>query len=475
MLVPAADAPERAAGALWIVADGIGSLGGGDRASQAAIDEIVRAYYGQSGRSGSVVSRLEAALEAANRFVREQSAQIGLSRIGSTAAGVVLEENGVATVFNVGDCRVYHIRGDHIQRVSKDQSVMERQIDAGASEEAVKASRNPMVTAFLGQPIPVQANIAQLRVAPNDVLVICSDGLWSLVEPREILSIVKNNSAAKAVRLLVNLALKRGGNDNITVIVARIGRPPAASKIGWVVPLALAVLFALIGIGAATLLWQAEAAPIAVATATELPTEVPTPTQFPLETPTAPPLALTSAPLFQLVSLTPSNTFTPSITPTDTPTSTNTHTPTNTRTPTNTPSDTPTFTPTPTFTFTPTRTPTRTRTFTPTFTPTFTLTPTNTPTHTPTPTLTPSHTPTPTSTLTPTRTPTRRPIRRTPTPTSPAAIPTEQQSGGGSGELPPPPPPPPPPTDAPPPPPPLPTDTPLPPTDTPPPPPMDTP
>jgi serine/threonine protein phosphatase PrpC len=280
MLVPAADAPERTAGALWIVADGMGGLGGGDRASQAAIDEIVRAYYGQSKYGGSVVSRLEVALEAANRFVREQSAQIGLSRIGSTAAGVVLEENGVATVFNVGDCRVYHVRGDYIQRVSKDQSVMERQIDAGASEEAVRASRNSMVTAFLGQPIPMQANIAQLKVAPNDVLVICSDGLWSLVEPHEILSIVKKNPAAKAVRLLVDLALRRGGNDNITVIVARIGKPPAAGKVGCVVPLALAILFALVGLGAATLFRQAEAAPIAVATATELPTQAPTPTEL---------------------------------------------------------------------------------------------------------------------------------------------------------------------------------------------------
>lgn len=152
MLLPTPNAPERHAGALWVVADGMGGLGGGDHASQAAIDELVRAYYGQSQYGGDTVSRLEVALEAANRFVREQSAQVGLSRIGSTVAGVVLEENGTATIFNVGDCRVYHIRGDTIQRVSKDQSVMERQIDAGASEEVVKASRNSMVTAFLGQP-----------------------------------------------------------------------------------------------------------------------------------------------------------------------------------------------------------------------------------------------------------------------------------------------------------------------------------
>lgn len=466
MLVPPAGTPERSAGALWIVADGMGGLGGGDHASKAAIDELVRAYYGQSKYVGNVVSRLEVALEAANRFVREQSAQVGLSRIGSTAAGVILEEKGIATIFNVGDCRVYLIRGNHIERVSKDQSVMERQLDAGASEEAVKALRNAMVTAFLGQPIPIQANITQLKVAPQDVLVICSDGLWSLVEADEILKIVKKNPAAKAAKQLVDLAIKRGGNDNITVIVARLGKPPAAGFLSWLTPLLLALLVLPLGLGAAAFLRQAEAAPLVVATAIEPFTETPTPTL----TATAPTQVTTDpvvAPLFQSVSLTPSRTFTPSNTPTHTLTSTNTHTPTSTRTFTRTPSNTPTFTSTPTFTFTPTNTPTRTPTPTRTFTPTFTFTPTSTPTPTPTPTLTPSQTFTPTNTLTPTRTSTRRPAMRTPIP-SPSPQPPQPSDGGGSGQPPPPPPPPTPtpPTPTPPtPPPPTPTDPPPPPTD----------
>src|SRR4030095_957449 len=97
-------------GALFIVADGMGGLGGGDVASQYAIDEFVRRYYGTVTTEKEVGARFQIALEAATVKVREQAPRLGLPRIGSTAAGVVLEASGRAMIFNVGDCRVYRIR-----------------------------------------------------------------------------------------------------------------------------------------------------------------------------------------------------------------------------------------------------------------------------------------------------------------------------------------------------------------------------
>ncbi len=213
--------------ALFMVVDGMGGLGGGDVASQYAVDEIFDHYFAESTLEQETAARLRAALQSASNYVSEQAPRLGLARIGATAAGVSLNTAGEVTVFNVGDCRVYRIRGERIERVSRDQSVMERQIESGMStEEAAKETRNSMVTGFLGQPIPLSPEVFQDQAEKNDVYIVCSDGLWSVVDSAEIYKAVQGNPAKVAVKELIKLALKRGGPDNVTAVVVRLGRAP---------------------------------------------------------------------------------------------------------------------------------------------------------------------------------------------------------------------------------------------------------
>jgi PPM family protein phosphatase len=247
MVVPLGNVPDNALGGVFIVADGMGGLGGGDVASRIAVDEMVRRYFAPDNKDTDVKRRFYDALEGANVAVREQAPKLGLQRIGSTCAGMVVREDGEALIFNVGDCRVYRARNGVFERISYDQSIMERQREAGMSEEAIKAARSSVVTAFLGQPIPIQPIMKREKVQNGDVYVICSDGLWSLAEAPEIERIVLRHTAADAARRLVNLALRRGGTDNITVIVLRIGAPPPR---GVLLPLAFLAAAGLLALGA---------------------------------------------------------------------------------------------------------------------------------------------------------------------------------------------------------------------------------
>ncbi|MCC7207380.1 MAG: serine/threonine-protein phosphatase [Anaerolineae bacterium] len=421
MLVPPASAPESKFGALFMVADGMGGLGGGDVASRSAIDEIVHYYYDLRNREPDPAARLQSALESANIHVREQANAVGLPRIGSTAAGVVLTADGEAVVFNVGDCRVYRVRNGQIERLSRDQSVMERQIEAGImTEEAARAMRNSMVTAFLGQPLPIVPYFHRVKVQPGDTFIICSDGLWGLAEADELLRIMRNTPSRTAVRKFVNLALSRGGNDNITAVVVRLGNPPAR-RLSWLLPLlALIVVAAVVGVlvvlsrnreggGSGLLAGGDGGSPTA--------TETPQGSSFTLTPPTgdtllAPALgsptgATTAAATVELIQLVP--TFTPTRGATLTPSATDAPPPSATFTA--------TTGPTPTRPFT--LTPSDTATFTPTFTASWTTTPSRTPSLTLTATITASATPTATFSATPSRTVTTFPsLTRTPTATA---------------------------------------------------------
>ncbi len=418
--IPEQGTPQHAYGALFVVADGMGGMGGGDAASQTAVRVLFEHYYAERSPNISALAALKAALEAANVAVRQKAREMNLPRIGSTAAGVLLLPTGEALIFNVGDARVYRVRQSFIEQLSHDQSVLQHQIDAGViSAEQARQARNVNVTAFLGQSAPLEAVHRKVQVQPGDVFVLCSDGLWDLVTPHEMLRIVDQYPAEQATRRLIELALKRGAPDNVTVLVLRIGaKPPSRSvrKVFAALPILLVALAAVVWFAFAR---NEENSPTAVVTSTQTTTNVaeltntPSPSLATLATGTSQ-LPPTQGALLSIFTDTPSPTsnITATATPTVTATPSRTPSATPSYTPTATASDTPTFSPTPSATIPPSATPSRT--------------PTSRPSATATPTVPPSATPTPSATFTP-RPPTAtlNPNVISPTPTAPpSATPT---------------------------------------------------
>jgi serine/threonine protein phosphatase PrpC len=219
-------------GRLAVVADGMGGYEGGQEASRLAVETVVAVYRDFAGDDPQ--QALIEALQAAHDSIRQYSfAHPALRGMGTTctAAAIVRSGDGVAEYdalyyVHVGDTRLYLIRDGEITRVTRDHSYVGRLVESGmiSAEEAETHPQRNILTAALGTNpdliLDSPGHPEPLR--PEDVLLICSDGLWGQVRDVEILDAVENKSAEQAGRELIELARERGGPDNITVEILRL-------------------------------------------------------------------------------------------------------------------------------------------------------------------------------------------------------------------------------------------------------------
>ena len=219
-------------GRLAVVADGMGGYEGGQEASRLAVETLVAVYRDFGGDDPQ--QALVEALQAAHEQIRQYSfAHPELRGMGTTctAAAIVRVADGRAQhdalyYVHVGDTRLYLIRDGQITRVTRDHSYVGRLVEAGmiSAEQAEHHPQRNILTAALGtNPDLIMDSPGQPEpLRPDDVLVICSDGLWGQVHDAEILALVEDRSAEQAGHELIGLARERGGPDNITVEILRL-------------------------------------------------------------------------------------------------------------------------------------------------------------------------------------------------------------------------------------------------------------
>ena len=167
--------------------------------------------------------RLRVATEIANeRIWNEAQANPELSGMGATVTATIVQD-GLVYIAQVGDSRAYLIRGQQIKQLTKDQSFVQMLIDAGAiqPEQAASIPQNVIMQALGTQP-NVKVAMTTIRLCRNDCLLLCSDGLSNKLGPDEMKQAVEQSDDLKgACRALINVANERGGEDNITVVLAR--------------------------------------------------------------------------------------------------------------------------------------------------------------------------------------------------------------------------------------------------------------
>lgn len=208
-------------GHLFIVADGMGGHLAGEVASQMAVAEVSRAYYADPG--DDLAGSLERALQAANQAIFLQGqAGAGEQGMGTTAALAVVRGREVQ-VANVGDSRVYLLRGAAVSQITRDHSWVEEQMRVGilTPEQARQHPQRNLITRALGKKSTLEPDFFSGDLRAGDVLVLCSDGLTSYVSDGEILELAGQGPPEQAVKRLVALANQRGGSDNISVIVVQ--------------------------------------------------------------------------------------------------------------------------------------------------------------------------------------------------------------------------------------------------------------
>src|ERR1022692_4676381 len=211
-------------GRLAGVADGMGGYEGGQEASRLAVETLMAVYRDFAGDDPQAA--LNVALQTAHEEIRQYSfSHPELRGMGTTCTAAAIVQDALYYV-HVGDTRLYLIRDGQITRVTRDHSYVGRLVESGliSAEQAESHPQRNILTAALGtNPDLVMDSPGRPEpLRPEDVLLICSDGLWGLVRDAEILRAVKDKSAEQAGRELIELARERGGPDNITVEILRL-------------------------------------------------------------------------------------------------------------------------------------------------------------------------------------------------------------------------------------------------------------
>src|ERR1700722_15108244 len=212
-------------GRLAVVADGMGGYEGGQEASRIAV-ETVREHYDRAvGQDPQ--QALVAALIAAHASIQSYAVEHPqLQGMGTTCTALAIVGSHLYFA-HVGDSRLYLVRGATISRLTRDHSYVGRLVESGIvrAEDAEKHPQRHILTAALGagREVDVDGPDQGLALQAVDHLLLCTDGLWSVVTEEELESAVSGNSPAECCDVLVKLARQRGGPDNITLQVLRVG------------------------------------------------------------------------------------------------------------------------------------------------------------------------------------------------------------------------------------------------------------
>ena len=209
---------------LYLVADGMGGHTAGQVASELAAEASVRAIEHLRGATASLSERLRAAVTSANRTIF-QTAQENPEYAGmGTTVVVLLAEGERVALAHVGDSRAYLVRGGRIRQLTDDHSIVGELLRRNEISETA-AREHPhrhVLTRALGVREVVEPDLAEITPQPGDRFVLCSDGLTGHVEDHEIAKVVsEHEELQESCDALVDLANRRGGEDNITVVVAR--------------------------------------------------------------------------------------------------------------------------------------------------------------------------------------------------------------------------------------------------------------
>jgi protein phosphatase len=212
--------------ALFAVADGMGGHRGGEIASSTAI-EALRASVA-SGRP------INEAIERANDAILERaSGSAALAGMGTTLTAVVVAGTRRLLIGHVGDSRAYLMRDGTLQRVTDDHSLVEELVREGrlTPEQAEAHPQRAIITRALGVDDEVEVDLYTVSVENDDRLILCSDGLTTMLRDREIERIARGEGdPQRASEALVDAANSAGGEDNITVVVVDVVEVGATDK-----------------------------------------------------------------------------------------------------------------------------------------------------------------------------------------------------------------------------------------------------
>lgn len=220
---------------ILLVADGMGGHASGEVASKIAVD-VIRDYFDgiKTGRELQVgryreefseaTNKIGSAVRLANQAIYEASKGNPLWHgMGTTVVATLITGNRLS-IAHVGDSRVYLVRAGDMEQLTDDHSLVSEQVkrELITKEQAKESDIKNILTRALGVNPEVEVDLDELALLNGDILILCTDGLTTMVEEDEILSVVTTtDDPDMACEKLISMANENGGRDNVTVIVAR--------------------------------------------------------------------------------------------------------------------------------------------------------------------------------------------------------------------------------------------------------------
>ena len=222
---------------LFVVADGMGGHAAGEIASKVAVesinefvcltggDEEITWPFGLDENISYDGNRLKTAIRYANRKVLEATKEKSEYEGMATTVAAVLLDGDTANLGHVGDSRVYLVRDGEITQLTSDHSWVNEQIQSGviSPDQARTHPLRNVVTRALGGKPDLQVDMQQHKAKAGDILLLCSDGLTTMIPDEDIVRVVReaDGDVEKAAQALVASANAKGGEDNITVLLIR--------------------------------------------------------------------------------------------------------------------------------------------------------------------------------------------------------------------------------------------------------------
>jgi PPM family protein phosphatase len=216
---------------VFVVADGMGGAQAGEVASRLAIEAFERGVPGE----GNPEERLASVVREANHQIYERSrADRGRAGMGTTLTAAYVDDAHVA-IAHVGDSRAYLFRDGTLQRLTQDHSLVDELVRRGklTEEQAAEHPQRSIITRALGPEPDVEVDTWTYPARPGDVVLLCSDGLTSMISEERVKGVLESHDNLDAAAdALIAEANEAGGRDNITVVLFRLEEADAGDASG---------------------------------------------------------------------------------------------------------------------------------------------------------------------------------------------------------------------------------------------------
>jgi PPM family protein phosphatase len=209
-------------GILFAVADGMGGYAHGGMASQLALQTLLDGL--QAGSTHQIAKMLRRSVENANLAVYKTAEKLGAGRMGTTLTAAYLLGDRMLLV-HIGDSRAYLVRNQQATCLTVDHTTVGDMVRSRLiSPERVRThAQRSILTRAVGISLFVKPDVSEYKLSEGDTLILCSDGVWSMVLDDEFAAVVQAQpSLQQACETLIELALKRGSDDNASIVAFRI-------------------------------------------------------------------------------------------------------------------------------------------------------------------------------------------------------------------------------------------------------------